>query len=106
LINAHLDQVRSQKCTTSLDREHRLLKLASPTATVDLARVLDADVLAPALVQLTPDQQQVIVLKFLGGLDNEQIAQCMGRRRLGAIRALQLRALMSLRRMLEALARR
>jgi RNA polymerase sigma-70 factor (ECF subfamily) len=105
LINAHLDQVRSQKCTTSLDREHRLLKLASPTVTVELARVLDADVLAPALVQLTPDQQQVIVLKFLGGLDNEQIAQCMGRRE-GAIRALQLRALMSLRRVLEALARR
>jgi RNA polymerase sigma-70 factor (ECF subfamily) len=66
-----------------------------------LARALDAEVLARALAQLTAEQQQVIVMKFIDGVDNEQIAQSMGKRE-GAIRALQMRALMSLRRVLEA----
>ena len=69
-------------------------------AAVELARALDADLLARALIQLTQDQQQVIVLKFIEGLDNEQIAESMDKRE-GAIRALQMRALMSLRRVLE-----
>ena len=65
-----------------------------------MSRALDADLLARALGELTPDQQQVIVMKFLEGLDNEQIALSMDKRE-GAIRALQMRALMSLRRVLE-----
>jgi RNA polymerase sigma-70 factor (ECF subfamily) len=98
--NAHIDHVRSQRPTTSLNNEARPVELPSPAAAVELARTLDADVLARALNALTPDQQQVIVMKFIEGLDNEQIAQSMDKRE-GAIRALQMRALMSLRRVLE-----
>jgi len=98
--NAHIDHVRSQKPTTSLNNDERPFELASSAAAVELTRALDADLLAQALGQLTPDQQQVIVMKFLEGLDNEQIAQTMDKRE-GAIRALQMRALMSLRRVLE-----
>jgi RNA polymerase sigma-70 factor (ECF subfamily) len=98
--NAHIDHVRSEKPTTSLNNERRPIELANAAAAVELARALDADLLARALDELTPDQQQVIVLKFLEGLDNEQIAQSMDKRE-GAIRALQMRALMSLRRVLE-----
>ncbi len=98
--NAHIDHVRSQKPTTSLNNDDRPLELPSSTAAVELTRALDADLLARAMGELTPDQQQVIVMKFLEGLDNEQIAQSMDKRE-GAIRALQMRALMSLRRVLE-----
>jgi len=98
--NAHIDHVRSQKPTTSLNNDDRPIELPSSAAAVELTRALDADLLARALGQLTPDQQQVIVMKFLDGLDNEQIAQTMDKRE-GAIRALQMRALMSLRRVLE-----
>jgi RNA polymerase sigma-70 factor (ECF subfamily) len=98
--NAHIDHVRSQKPTTSLNNDDRPLELPSSAAAVELSRALDADLLARALGELTPDQQQVIVMKFLEGLDNEQIAQSMDKRE-GAIRALQMRALMSLRRVLE-----
>ena len=98
--NAHIDHVRSQKPTTSLNNDQRPVELPSSSAAVELSRALDADVLARALCELTPDQQQVIVLKFLEGLDNEQIALNMEKRE-GAIRALQMRALMSLRRVLE-----
>ena len=99
--NAHIDHVRTRKPTTSLNNDERPLELASSAAAVELARALDAELLAHALAQLTPDQQQVIVMKFIDGVDNEQIAQSMGKRE-GAVRALQMRALMSLRRVLEA----
>src|SRR5205085_8465669 len=98
--NTHIDHVRSQKPTTSLNNDDRPVELPSTSAQVELARALDADLLARALGELTPDQQQVIVLKFLEGLDNDQIARCMDKRE-GAIRALQMRGLMSLRRVLE-----
>ena len=98
--NAHIDHVRSQKPTTSLNNDDHPVELPSSAAAVELSRALDADLLARALGELTPDQQQVIVMKFLEGLDNEQIAQNLAKRE-GAIRALQMRALMSLRRVLE-----
>jgi RNA polymerase sigma-70 factor (ECF subfamily) len=98
--NAHIDHVRSQKPTTSLNNDDRPIELPSAAAAVELTRALDADLLGRALGELTPDQQQVIVMKFLEGLDNEQIAENMNKRE-GAIRALQMRALMSLRRVLE-----
>ena len=98
--NTHIDHVRTQKPTTSLNNDDRPVELASAAAQVELARTLDADLLARALGQLTPDQQQVIVMKFIEGMDNEQIAVSMDKRE-GAIRALQMRALMSLRRVLE-----
>ena len=99
--NSHIDHVRTQRPTTSLTNDERPLELASPAAAVELARALDADLLSRALGELTIDQQQVIVMKFIDGLDNEQIAQSMEKRE-GAIRALQMRALSSLRRVLES----
>lgn len=98
--NTHIDHVRSQKPTTSLNNDDRPVELASVAAQVELSRMLDADLLARAMGQLTPEQQQVIVMKFIEGMDNEQIAASMDKRE-GAIRALQMRALMSLRRVLE-----
>ena len=81
--------------------DERPIEVPSPTASVELARTLDADLLSRALSQLTPDQQQVIIMKFIEGYDNEHIAQTMDKRE-GAIRALQMRALLSLRRLLES----
>ena len=98
--NSHIDHVRTQKPTTSLNNDERPLDVPSQAAQVELARTLDADLLTRALGQLTPDQQQVIVMKFIEGMDNDQIAASMDKRE-GAIRALQMRALMSLRRVLE-----
>lgn len=49
-----------------------------------------------AIARLTPDQQQVVVLKFLEGFANEEIAQIIGKP-VGAVKALQHRALVMLR---------
>jgi RNA polymerase sigma-70 factor (ECF subfamily) len=53
-----------------------------------------------ALQQLTDDQQNVIILKFVEGLSNLEIAQVLGKTE-GAIKALQRRALETLSRMLD-----
>lgn len=52
-----------------------------------------------AIQQLTQYQRQVIMLKFIEGWDNEEIAQAMGRR-VGAVKALQHRGLIALRKIL------
>lgn len=52
-----------------------------------------------ALRSLTPDQRQVISLKFVEGWENEQVAQALDKP-VGAIKALQHRALDALRRIL------
>jgi RNA polymerase sigma-70 factor (ECF subfamily) len=53
-----------------------------------------------AIRGLTEDQQQVVILRFYKGLSNAQVARIMGKPE-GAIKALQARALKSLRRMME-----
>jgi RNA polymerase sigma-70 factor (ECF subfamily) len=52
-----------------------------------------------ALWNLTADQRQVIVLKYLEGLNNEEVAAALDKP-VGAVKSLQHRALESLRRML------
>lgn len=54
-----------------------------------------------ALRRLTDDQQNVIILKFVQGLSNAEIAQLIGKTE-GAVKALQRRALESLSRLLNA----
>lgn len=98
--NVLVDHLRQRRPIVSLTDDEHPLDLPSEAAAGELARQLDADVLARAISQLTVEQQEVIVLKFIEGLDNVQIALSMDKRE-GAIRALQLRALLSLRRILQ-----
>jgi RNA polymerase sigma-70 factor (ECF subfamily) len=60
---------------------------------------LRAGAVRQALVALTPDQRQVIALKFLAGLTNQETAQVM-EKPVGAVKSLQHRALEALRRQL------
>lgn len=99
--NVLVDHHRARRPTTSLHDDARPLDFPSEAAARDMARRLDAELLVQVVQQLTPEQQQVIVLKFIDGYDTEQIARMLDKRE-GAIRALQLRALLSLRRLLEA----
>lgn len=56
--------------------------------------------LRAAIDCLTPDQQQVLVLRFGEGMKAREVAEVMGKN-VGAIEALQHRALSALRRILE-----
>jgi RNA polymerase sigma-70 factor (ECF subfamily) len=67
----------------------------------EVERRLSASRLRSALRRLTPDQQQVVALKFLEELPNEQVAQLLGKP-IGAVKSLQHRALAALQRHLSA----
>ena len=98
--NLVIDWHRRARPAQSLDDDDYPLDPENPSATRAMSQWLDADLLAAAIDRLTPEQQQVINLKFIEGFDTAQVARLMAKRS-GTIRALQLRALQSLRRELE-----
>jgi RNA polymerase sigma-70 factor (ECF subfamily) len=63
-------------------------------------RKLTRQQLVRAFSDLTEDQQDVIILKFVDGLTNTEVGQVLGKSE-GAIKSLQHRALVSLNRVLE-----
>jgi len=62
-------------------------------------RRLEGEQLRAAMLLLTPDQRQVVGLKFLEDWGNEEIAHALGKS-VGSVKALQHRALASLQRVL------
>lgn len=70
------------------------------TPRVSVEQMLTQQQLSLALVYLTDEQQEVVVLKFVEDMSNGEIAEIMGKSE-GAVKALQHRALTTLRRVLE-----
>jgi RNA polymerase sigma-70 factor (ECF subfamily) len=70
---------------------------ADPQLTVD--DQLQREHVRAALARLTPDQRQVISLKYLEGWENDAIAAAL-QKPVGAVKALQHRAIASLKRLL------
>ncbi len=98
--NVVVDWRRRTTPSHSLDDADNPIDVECTSARQAMSQWIDAELLANAMKRLTPEQQQVITLKFLDGFDTARIAQIMDKRE-GTIRALQLRALQSLRRELE-----
>ncbi len=91
--NLVVDYWRRNPTVLSLD-ETVLSDQADPTDFAELE--VEKVALRRAIARLTPEQQQVIVLKFVEGLSNDDIARVLGKSS-GAIKALQHRALETLR---------
>jgi len=91
---------RDQPTLTALSLDEELLPTeVGPSDVFDLG--LTQKQLAQAHSNLTEDQQEVIILKFVDGLSNAEAGQVLGKSE-GAIKSLQHRALSSLNRVLEA----
>ncbi len=96
--NAVIDHARVRRDHASLD-EASDVRAAGP-GPAELAEIgADNAELALAIARLTPDQRDVIALRFFAGLTPGETAVILGRRE-GAVRVLQFRALASLRRLL------
>ncbi len=95
LVDHHRRRKRRQEI--SLEEASHPLTDPNPSATADAA--VERQDLIQALQSLTDEQRQVILLRFLQGLDNRTIARIMGRSE-GAIKSLQHRALKALERLL------
>ncbi len=83
------DPLREQVLTTDRDSGPEQL----------LQRDVEIEALRFALAQLTPDQRQVIVLKFIEGWSNKEIALSMDKS-VGAVKSLQHRGLAALERLI------
>jgi RNA polymerase sigma-70 factor, ECF subfamily len=98
--NCVVDHYRRQQ-----HRQHLLLKeeLADTRANPETVAEnhISAEQVRAAIHQLTPDQQQVIALKFLEGLSNQEAAEILDKP-VNAVKSLQHRALAALQRQLNA----
>jgi RNA polymerase sigma-70 factor (ECF subfamily) len=89
---------RSPQISVELTADLALDENESPYETV--AAKLEQDQVREALTKLTIDQRQVIVLKFLEGWSNKDIAQALDKP-VGAVKSLQHRGLARLKRILD-----
>ncbi len=88
---------RSKAPQISLDEAYSLDDGTDTHLTVQAS--IEQDRVRTALRLLTPDQRQVIVLKFLEGWSNKEVAEAMKKNE-GSVKSLQHRALASLKRIL------
>lgn len=93
--NVVTDHYRSRRVTTTLDEG---LQLADDSGDPEEAALQldDQQAVARAIQTLSPDQQDVILLRFSGGLKLKEIADVIGKTE-GAVKALMFRALGSLK---------
>ena len=96
--NAVIDHYRTRKETVSLE-DVTSLASEGPAPDEQTELKFDVETLSEALQILTDEQQQVLLLKFIGGLSTDEIADQLGKRA-GAVRALQMRGLQALSRIL------
>jgi len=96
--NLVIDHFRRLPAQAELSLEEKLVSSSEPSAQV-LESEFTHQALRHALSELTEDQQQVVILKFVDGLSNHEVAQLLGKTE-GAIKSLQHRALASLGRVL------
>jgi RNA polymerase sigma-70 factor (ECF subfamily) len=97
--NLVIDYYRRRPATTDLELDERLVAAQGDLA-FDVAERLSHGNLYLAISRLTPDQQQVLALRFGEGMTAREAAQVMDKST-GAVEALQHRALAALRRVLD-----
>ena len=94
--NSAVDSLRSRNKQQSIEREI-LTDFADPALAVDPPQ--EKQEIMEVISSLPQNQMQVILLKFVDGLDYAEIGRIMSKSQ-GAVRVLQMRALASLRNIL------
>lgn len=96
--NLVIDHYRRQQYRNHLPLNEDIIESAHNTAEVAELRI-SVDQIREALHRLSPDQRQVILLKFMDGLSNQEVAEALSKP-VGAVKSLQHRALTNLRHLL------
>ena len=97
--NLVVDYFRRRHKRESLPLDERLM-VAPDNSAPSLERIFTQQRLRAAISRLTEDQQQVIILKFVEEMSNAEVAEILGKTE-GAVKALQHRALVALRQILQ-----
>ncbi|MBA4421405.1 MAG: hypothetical protein C0391_09680 [Anaerolinea sp.] len=98
--NSVVDHYRLQKDTASFEEIEAAYTPEAISMDEITHEALEKQRIRQAMDHLTEEQQQVVRLKFIGGLNTQETAKLMGKHP-GAIRALQMRALQALGKILE-----
>jgi RNA polymerase sigma-70 factor (ECF subfamily) len=98
--NCVVDHYRRQQHRQHLTLKEELVDAHNDPETM-AENHISAETVRAALHHLTPDQQQVIILKFLEELSNQEAADILDKP-VGAVKSLQHRALAALQRRLNA----
>jgi len=91
--NHIINTLRNTQKFASIDMEN-IAEISSPKLEVEMK--LEQQELTEMIADLPQNQRQVVVLKFIDGLDNREIGKIM-RKSEGAVRIMQMRALTALR---------
>ncbi|RME36783.1 MAG: sigma-70 family RNA polymerase sigma factor [Thermoflexia bacterium] len=91
------DQFRTSRMNVSLDAAVPLVAADDPALEAEMR--LRQQAVREALFRLTPDQRQVILLRYVEGWGLEEVARAL-QKPVGAVKALQHRAVARLRRLL------
>ncbi|HEX9037197.1 MAG TPA: sigma-70 family RNA polymerase sigma factor [Ktedonobacterales bacterium] len=99
--HAIIDRYRRFRETVSLNNEQNqpAALAVQPGPEAQIERQIEIDELYAALELLTPEQREVVLLRFVEGLSAREVGQIMGKQE-GAVRGMQFRAIESLRRAL------
>lgn len=98
--NLLVDHYRTHRSISSLDYNIRdMRKESDPVHVAELQ--LNNEILVSALAKLKKNYREVLVLKFINELENDEIARVLNKRE-GSVRVLQFRALNALRKELES----
>ena len=95
--NHIINTLRNMRKCVSIEMEN-LTEVRDPKLEVETS--LEQQELMKAIAELPQNQSQVVILKFIEGLENREIGQVMSKSE-GAVRLLQMRALTSLRQKLD-----
>lgn len=100
LHNLAMDRHRKQQPPWNELMHEQFVSKKSDNPAIAVQQQLEESEARTLLWQLTPDQRQVIVLKYFQELSNTEIAAAL-KKSTGAVKALQHRGLASLRRLIE-----
>jgi RNA polymerase sigma-70 factor (ECF subfamily) len=98
--NAVIDHYRTRKEVAPLEAAANAYDNKALSVSEGVAVKIEAENILRLMEQLTEDQRNVLTLKLVHGLDTEEVALSLGKRQ-GAVRALQMRGLQALAKLME-----
>jgi len=97
--NLAINAMKRERHTVDIDSTAALAQDDDPAATIE-AR-LECEALRSALAELTEEQQQVVLLRFVAGQTSREVAEALDKSE-NAVKQMLFRALRSLGRLMEA----
>ncbi len=98
--NAVIDHYRTRKEVAPLEAAINTTDNGGHSVSEGVALKLEAEKILNLMHHLTEDQRNVLTLKLVHGLETEEVAKVLGKRQ-GAVRALQMRGLQTLAKLME-----